>query len=356
MTTMALDTDQGVNFSIRYERSVQDDLEEEIRSRPSRELFSGFSRNEENSSSFQNDSERSTTRRLALAKLEKGLFRRQQQRDMETYSETEESEASTSNSESDPFDEPLPRSTPAEDYLNDLKKCSISPVTIKATFTTTPASPKRDKRDMPTMPMSIPISNHRSRKSGMGLSQSFDQWNRRDLSMTGIPEGFKPSSLTIYSSGSGHPLVSSLEDSILSCSPLAVLHPSPLVVNLTTSSPGATTTKTINITSPTNLSKDSVADLLKSSTVSSKSNPLDVQYVPSINSNDLVKKMTSSHLLSNSKSKGTSETTTTSISSLLNSLNSSSNTANSKGTTPTVKKRFRSYSSPSSFQRLLPCY
>jgi len=136
----------NVNFSIHYDRSNNHYHgyvdREAIRGLGCRELFGGFQDEEDNNEEKAN--EKTNTRRLALAKLEKGLFRRQQLRDSETYSETEESEVSTSNSESDPFDEPLPP-TSGKEFLN-------APVTIKATFIT---------RDLP---ISIPISNHNAYK------------------------------------------------------------------------------------------------------------------------------------------------------------------------------------------------
>jgi len=293
----------NVNFSIHYEMDRSnnhyndyDDGEEEIRGRGCRELFGGF--REEEETNEEKASEKSNTRRLALAKLEKGLFRRQQLRDSESYSETEESEASNSNSESDPFDEPLPPTT-GKDFLNELKRTN-SPVTIKATFTT---------RDMP---ISIPISNHNAYKV-----------RGHDI---------KSSSLTIIDSEENP--FSSLDDTLLSCTPLTLINKSPLVVNITTTD------------------SEPVKDLLKSSSLSSKTSStnssFDVKYIPSLNSNDLVKTISSNNLLPNTAK------TNSNITNLLSSIHNNTNSkgVNNKG----VKKRMRSYSSPSSLQQLLPCY
>jgi len=137
--------ENDIDFSIHYgmgqtneSRAVveyDESQESKIRNHHHRELFAVFKDEDENNT--QKTSERTNTRRLALAKLEKGLFRRQQLRD----SESEESEASGSNSESDSFDEPISESS--DDFFNELEQ-NNSPVTVKATFT------------------SIPISNHNS--------------------------------------------------------------------------------------------------------------------------------------------------------------------------------------------------
>jgi hypothetical protein len=309
----------NVNFSIHYEMDRSghhyndyDDSEEEVRGRGCRELFGGFREEETNE---EQASEKSNTRRLALAKLEKGLFRRQQLRDSEGYSETEESEASNSNSESDPFDEPLPPTTTGKDFLNDLKRTN-SPVTIKATFTT---------RDMP---ISIPISNHNAYKvRGHEITQNYDTLKKR----LPFSSEVKPSSLTIID-GDENPF-SSLDDTLLSCTPLTLINKAPLVVNITTTD------------------AEPVKDLLNNSSLSSKTSStnktssFDVKYIPSQNSNDLVKTISSNNLLPNN-SKSTSN-----ISNLLSSIH---NNTNSKG--GSKKKRMRSYSSPSSLQQLLPCY
>ncbi|KAG4100838.1 hypothetical protein H8356DRAFT_1659200 [Neocallimastix lanati (nom. inval.)] len=336
----------GSNFSIRYtpedhyhySRYEEDEDEEDIRGRCRRNLFATLSlrNNTKEDYNDKNDNERSTTRRLALAKLEKGLFRRQQQRDSETFSETEESEVSNSNSESDPFDEPLPpristtttTSTTTTNaatngikndhhFLNDLKHTTSS-VTIKATFT---------PRDMP---ISIPIPN-----------RSVFQVINHD-----ITEKFKPSSLSLLDNSEENPF-SSLDDTILSCTPLTIVNQTPLRMNLTTTS------------------KDQVKELLKTpisiSSPIGKSKPFSVDYVPSINTNDLVKTMNNTSLLSTKKSTKSSmtgkkslTTTTSTINHLLSNLHNNTNSkgVNNKG----IKKRSRSYSSPSSLQQLLPCY
>jgi len=145
--------ESDMNFSILYgmgpsneSRAVveyDESQESKIRNHHHRELFAVFKDEDENNT--QKTSERTNTRRLALAKLEKGLFRRQQLRD----SESEESEASSSNSESDSFDEPLSESS--DDFFNELKQ-NNSPVTLKATFTS-------------EIPGTVPISNHNSKES-----------------------------------------------------------------------------------------------------------------------------------------------------------------------------------------------
>ncbi|ORX41772.1 hypothetical protein BCR36DRAFT_587796 [Piromyces finnis] len=314
----------NVNFSIRYEmdrlnhhyQDYEDRYEEEIRGRSYRELFSGFKKEEV---SEEKASEKSTTRRLALAKLEKGLFRRQQLRDSESFSETEESEASNSNSESDPFDEPLSL-TSNKDFIKDLKRAN-SPVTIKATFTR-------------EIPISIPLTNSSSYKvKGHEISQSFDTFNKRLPFSTDINDRFKPSSLSILDADENP--FSALDDTLLSCTPLTLLNKTPLVVNLSSTT------------------KEPVKDLLKSSSTSSsnKTKSFDVKYIPSLNSNDLVKTISSKSLLSNHH-KTTQDTT--SITNILSNLH---NNTNSKGASHKgMKKRARSYSSPSSLQQLLPCY
>jgi len=291
-----------VNLSIQYTMNEPD--------YSCRELFGNFKDEEENT--IQNESERSNTRRLALAKLEKGLFRRQQLRDSETYSETEESEASNSNSESDPFDEPLPLpSKSTNEFLSvDLKR-SNSPVTIKATFTT---------RDLP---ISIPISNHNAYKVKNNLPI-----------LNELSERFKQSSLTLLDDEDNP--YSSLDDTLLSCTPLSMINKSPLVVNLSTSP------------------KDHVKDVLKkslfSNTFINKTKSIDLKCVTSLNSNDLVKSLTNNKF-SNNK---TSNKNHPMISNLLSSIH---NNTNSRGVSNKgVKKRSRSYSSPSSLQQLLPCY
>jgi len=134
-----------VNYSIQYDMDQSNETcalvefdGNQDKSNYRRELFSRFKDNDESNAKIT--SERANTRRLALAKLEKGLFRRQQQRNFES-----ESEVSCYTSESDPFDEPLPESS--DEFLNELKR-NNSPVTIKATFTT---------RDIP---ITIQITNH----------------------------------------------------------------------------------------------------------------------------------------------------------------------------------------------------
>ncbi|ORX83744.1 hypothetical protein BCR32DRAFT_326253 [Anaeromyces robustus] len=321
----------GVNLSIQYSMNESDDSEEEIRGRR-RELFGSFRGGEveveEEDDDVQNANERSTTRRLALAKLEKGLFRRQQLRDSESFSETEESEVSVSNSETDPFDEPLPSlpslsslpSLPSKsktDFLSvDLKR-SNSPVTIKATFTT---------RDLP---ISIPISNHNAYKVKNNLPI-----------LNEFSERFKPSSLSLLDIEDNNPL-SSLDDTLLSCTPLSMINKSPLVVNLSTSP------------------KDHVKDMLKKSLFSNPATPignktksLDLKCVTTLNSKDLVKSLTSNKL-SNNKSSNTTNNHPK-LSNLLSNIHNNTNSrgVNNKG----VKKRSRSYSSPSSLQQLLPCY
>jgi len=319
----------GSNFSIRYtpednyhyDHHEEEEDEEDIRGRCRRNLFAALSlrSNTKEDCNDKSANERSTTRRLALAKLEKGLFRRQQQRDSETFSETEESEVSNSNSESDPFDEPLPPRistttttgiTNDHHFLNDLKR-SNSSVTIKATFTT---------KDMP---ISIPIPN-----------RSVFKVINHDVS-----EKFKPSSPSLLDNNEENPF-SSLDDTILSCTPLTIVNKTPLRMNLSSS-------------------KDHVKELLKTSISTSsplgKSKPFSVDYVPSINSNDLVKTMKNTSLLSTKKSTKNSMTTTTAtINNLLSNLHNNTNSkgVNNKG----IKKRSRSYSSPSSLQQLLPCY
>jgi len=306
-----------VNFSIHYDVNHSTDhyhnftpesydSEEESRGRCIGELFGRIRNDEERD--FQTANERTNTRRLALAKLEKGLFRRQQIRDSETYSETEESEASISNSESDPFDEPLPPPT-TQDYLRDLKKRSTSPVTIKATFTT---------RDMP---ISIPISNHNAYKVARGheVNKSFEEFKKRLPFTTDFSERLRPTSPSLLDDENPF---SALDDTLLSCTPLTIINKSPLVVNLSTNS------------------KDRIQDILKSS---SNTKSYDVKYMSSFNSKDLVKTISNNNLLSNTKS-------TTLLSNVHNNTNSKG--VNNKG----VKKRSRSYSSPSSLQQLLPCY
>jgi len=134
-----------VNYSIQYDMDQSNETcalvefdGNQDKSSYRRELFSRFKDGDENNAKIT--SERANTRRLALAKLEKGLFRRQQQRNFES-----ESEVSCYNSESDPFDESLPESS--DEFFNELKRAN-SPVTIKATFTTG------------NIPITIQITNH----------------------------------------------------------------------------------------------------------------------------------------------------------------------------------------------------
>jgi len=321
----------GTNFSLRYAPEETYDHHEEEERSFRRELFSVFSNDEDTNG--QNASERSTTRRLALAKLEKGLFRRQQQRDSETFSETEESEASNSNSESDPFDEPLPPSRNSSEFLDDIKR-SNSPVSIKATFTTR------------ELPISVQIPNHnvyklRNHDNEMG-SPSLDHWKKRGFSFMDFSDRMRPSSPSIFD-GDENPY-SLLDDTLLSCTPLTVINKSnspSLVLNLSSKKDVKELLKT-SISSPTTTS------------VNSKTKSVDVKYVPTINSNDLVKSMANNNILSNSKASKETVKAANTINHLLSNIH---NNTNSKGANnKSVKKRSRSYSSPSSFQHLFPCY